>query len=199
MISNSARSRKSSQVGRRETQTQHTCGVGDAADIKPAAAQASQQVVDLVERLHRRRRVVDRRRERPNGNVDQQADRILWILQGCALLAEDNRPASTARGSSFFWAAVDVGDRQAIGHKIADGIFDLDQGVRPCGQPLDQTVRHRAQRRPRRPVVDDLLSAASAAFGRSSGSLTATMRSAGAYMAPRSPGGRCRPPCRAHW
>ncbi len=155
MISSSARSRKSSQVGLGITQTQHTCSVGNAANIKPASAQASQQVVDLVERLHRRRRVVDRRRECPNGNVDQQANRILWILQGYALLAEDDARQYCAR-IQLLRAAVDTGNRQAIGDQIADGIFYLDQGS-GLGSRSHQVWHIEGSDHTRGPMVDDLL------------------------------------------
>ncbi len=155
MISKSARSRKSSQVGLGKRSTQHAGAVGDAADVQPAAAQAPQQIVDLVESLDRGRRIVDGRRERPNGNVHEQADRVLGILQRCALLAEYD-PFQHRAWVQLLLCTVDTGDRQAICHQVADGIFHLDQGAGFAGS-LDETVRIECRNDARRPVVDDLL------------------------------------------
>ena len=56
---------------------------GDAAD----------EVADAVERLHRGRRVVDRRREGPFGDVDELAEREADVLVHRARLGQVDGPA----------------------------------------------------------------------------------------------------------
>jgi hypothetical protein len=43
--------------------------------IELSATQAMQQILDLIERLHGRGWIIDGRRQRPDGNIDQQAYR----------------------------------------------------------------------------------------------------------------------------
>src|SRR5262249_45293963 len=54
--------------------------VMERADLEPPPAETQQQIADLIEGLHSRRWIVDRRRQRPNGDVDEQSNRVLRVL-----------------------------------------------------------------------------------------------------------------------
>ena len=83
-------------------------------------AQAAQQVLDLVQGLNRSRRVVDRRRQRANRDVDQQSDRVLGVLLECAFVSRRKRPAQ-GRFGDFRFCAVDAQHGGAFDQRVADG------------------------------------------------------------------------------
>ena len=58
-------------------------GMRDAGPtrVELPAAEPAQQILDLIDRLNRRRRVIDRRRQCPNGDIYQQANGVFWILR----------------------------------------------------------------------------------------------------------------------
>ena len=66
--------------------------IADIAGFELPAAEPTQQVLDLVKRLHCRSRIVDRRRQRPDGDIDEQPDRVFWVLLEGARGRKADRP-----------------------------------------------------------------------------------------------------------
>ena len=64
--------------------------VCDVAGVEFGCAEAAQQVLDLVDGLDRRRRVVDRGRQGLDGDVDEKPDWIFGVLLDCSFAPEMN-------------------------------------------------------------------------------------------------------------
>ena len=56
------------------------CAIVIRSDLHASPAESQQQIRDLIERLNGGCRIVDGRRERFDGDVDQQSERILRVL-----------------------------------------------------------------------------------------------------------------------
>ena len=65
---------------RREDQPESAALVRDAATVEFGRAKTAQEVLELVDSLDRRRRIVDRRRQRLYRDIDKKPDRIFWVL-----------------------------------------------------------------------------------------------------------------------
>src|ERR1700733_2940462 len=65
---------------RREHQPESAVLIHGVPGVQLRRAETAQEALELVDRLHRGRRVVDRRRRRLYCNVDQKPDRIFWVL-----------------------------------------------------------------------------------------------------------------------
>ena len=61
------------------------------ADVEPPGAELRQQVVELVDGHDRRGRIIDRRRERLDGDIDQDAERKGRVLVHRPLALQDHR------------------------------------------------------------------------------------------------------------
>ena len=62
--------------------------VAVVANFQSVAAKANQQVLDLIQRLHRGGRVVDGRRKRFDSDIHQQPERVFWVLLERAFIAD---------------------------------------------------------------------------------------------------------------
>ena len=77
----------------REHEPQSAVGIDGVAGVQFRRAETAQEVLELVDRLDRGRRIVDRRRQRLDGDVDQKPDRIFWVLlEGALALQMDGPP-----------------------------------------------------------------------------------------------------------
>ena len=66
--------------GGRDDQPEDAVRIGDVAGVQLDCAKAAQEILELVDRLDRRRRIVDRRRKRLDGDVDKKSDWVFRVL-----------------------------------------------------------------------------------------------------------------------
>lgn len=91
MISSNPRVRVVLPGRRREDQLESAALVHDTAAVEFGRAKTAQEVLELLDGLDRRRRIVDRRRQRPYCDIDEKSDRILWVLlEGSFALKPDS-------------------------------------------------------------------------------------------------------------
>ena len=106
--------------GHGHDEPQTPVGVAHAADVQVAPTHPQEEVLDLVERLHGGRRVVDRGRQRLDGDVHQEPDRVLRVLLERPIGPELDRPPEPL-GRRRRAGAVDPQDRHPVHHGVADG------------------------------------------------------------------------------
>ena len=104
----------------------------EAADVEVAADEVVQQGLECVDRLRRRRRVVDGRRQRAQGDVHDRADRVGRVLRDRALLGEQHGALQLAAADGRV-AAADAEQRRAGAHVAADRDRQLDDRLRLRG------------------------------------------------------------------
>ena len=82
----------------REQQPQSAALIDGVAGVQFRRAETAQEVLELVDSLDRGRRVVDRRRQRLDGDIDKKPDRIFWVLlEGSFALKMDGAPKCVLR------------------------------------------------------------------------------------------------------
>jgi len=114
-----------------ESQFSRLVAVG--SDFQVALPQTNQQILNLVERLHGRRRIVNCRRQSPNGYVHKQPDRVLGILLKCALVAELN-PRPQFPFINRLPRPIHSKYRHRLDECIADSYGHFDDSARRCRQ-----------------------------------------------------------------
>ena len=87
----------------------------------------AQQVLEVVEHLHGRRRVVDRRRQRADRDVDHDPDRECRILLDRPLDAERDHRAQPVLRFGAGIAPVDLDQRRARRDEVADRMTKDDE------------------------------------------------------------------------
>jgi hypothetical protein len=92
-----------------------------------------QQVLDVVEHLDGGGRVVDGRRERPDGDVDQDAEGEGRVLLDGPLPPEgEHAPQAPPQGR---WRRpVDLDQDGPVGDEVADRVRQVEDAVAPAGQ-----------------------------------------------------------------
>ncbi len=105
-----------------------------AAGVERAPAEAVQQILDLVEGLNRRGRIVDGRGEGLDGDVHQQPQGILGVLLEGAFPRDPNRlPERGLR--QRLPAAMHAQQQGVFGQGVADGALHHDHRIHFPGQP----------------------------------------------------------------
>ena len=118
-----------------------------------ASVQLDEQRLDAVDRLHRRRRVVHRRRQRADGDVDEHAQRERRILVHGPLAREHQHTPRERRVGLPLRAEQ---PQRGVGPDVlADRGHDLDERAGLVRQPEQHAPIDRGQHR-RRAVVPDL-------------------------------------------
>jgi hypothetical protein len=98
-------------------------------NIRQAATpEATQQVLELVDSLYSRSRIVNSRRKRLDSNVNQQADRIFGILFKSAFVRKMNGPPQSMLGY-LLQSATDVQKFSVINDRVANRTLYLDEAV----------------------------------------------------------------------
>ena len=98
------------------------------ADVEPPQAELRQELVELVDGHDRRGGIIDRRRERLEGEVDQDAERKGRVLVHRPLVRQDHRAeqALLAHGGG---GLEELEQRSATAHEVARGGDEHDEGV----------------------------------------------------------------------
>jgi hypothetical protein len=91
-------------AGRRHEPARRPAGVDDERRPRVAGGELDEQRLDPVERLDRGRRVVDRRRQRADGDVDEHAERERRVLVDRPLAREhEHAPGQIPVGRGVPW------------------------------------------------------------------------------------------------
>ena len=111
-----------------------------------------QHIAEVIHHLHRRGRIVDRRRQRLVGDIDHDPDRERRILLDRALGAERDHPAESCAPLARIERCAAVGlDQRAPGrHEITDRVAKDDElfvRARPLHQPAHVDRLDRPRRR----------------------------------------------------
>ena len=114
---------------RREHQSEGAVLIDGVAGVQFGRAQTAQEVLELVDRLDRGRRVVDRRRQRLDGDVDKKPDRIFWVLfEGSFALKADGA------SQCVLWQrrtrVVNMQQSHALDQRVADRARHHDRPAR---------------------------------------------------------------------
>ena len=119
--------------GKWNHESQFAVAVAILSNFQVALAQAQQQVLDLVKRLHRRCRIVDRRRQSLDGYVHKKPDRVLGILFERTLLTELNSVPQLPFINRLT-RTKDMQHRRQFHDRIADRHDHLDDSAGRFGQ-----------------------------------------------------------------
>ena len=113
----------------REHQPKSAGFVGDVAGVQFGCAEAAQEVLELVDRLDRRRRVVDRRRQRLDGDIDEKPDRIFRVLlEGPFAPETDGAEERVLRQRRS--RTMDAQKNRALDQRVADRAGHHDRSAR---------------------------------------------------------------------
>ena len=104
---------------RREHQPQSAAFIDGVAGVQFRRAETAQEVLELVDRLDRCRRVVDRGRQRLDCDVDKKPDRIFRVLlEGSLALKMDGPPQWVLRQRRS--RIVNMQESRTLDQRIAD-------------------------------------------------------------------------------
>ena len=129
---------------RREDQPESAALVEDVARVELGRTETTQEVLELIDRLDRSRRVVDRWRQRLDGDIDEKPDRILWVLvKGSLVLKMDGADERVLRRRRS--RAMNTEENRTFDQRVADRAGHHNRPARLSGQ-RDKEIRRRAPR-----------------------------------------------------
>ena len=123
------------------------CRIVGIAGVQFALPQATQQILDLVDRLDCRCRIINGRRQRLDGDVDQQADGILRVLLRRPFERQVDGPHQIAFGQRSF-CAMNLKQHRIRDERVADPACQHDDGsclLCLANQVLDVKLGNRAR------------------------------------------------------